>query len=231
MMESFLDDSAQPAVRGFIHHPETKCADGLVLTHGAGANCQSRLLLVVAQAFAASGLTVLRCDLPFRQQRPHGPPFPGIAGNDREGLRRAVQAMKNLVPGRVFLGGHSYGGRQATMLAAESEEKDQHLAAGLLLLSYPLHPPRKPSELRTAHFPQLRTPSLFVHGTRDPFGTPDEMKSALQLIPGDNMLLDIPGTGHELLSPKIAKDLPAQIVDAFMNFFRREHLQSSLPVR
>lgn len=222
MMEAFVDDGAQPTVRGFLHQPETMGADALVLTHGAGANCQSKLLVSLAHAFAASGLTVLRCDLPFRQQRPHGPPFPGKAANDREGLRRAVHTLKKLVRGRVFLGGHSYGGRQATMLAAEGEEKDPQLAEGLLLLSYPLHPPRKPGELRTGHFPQLRTPSLFVHGTRDPFGTSDEMKSALRLIPAANMLLEISGVGHELLSSKSTNDLPAQIVEAFMNFYCRE---------
>lgn len=218
-MEAFFDDGAQPAVRGFLHYPETTRADGLVLTHGAGANCQSKLLLALANAFTLSGLAVLRCDLPFRQQRPHGPPYPGAATNDREGLRRAVRAMKKIVPGRVFLGGHSYGGRQATMLAAEWEGTEQQLAAGLLLLSYPLHPPRRPGELRTAHFPQLRTPSLFVHAARDPFGTPDEMKSALELIPAANMLLEIAGVGHELLSSKIASNLPGQVTGAFLKFF------------
>lgn len=218
MTEAFLDDSAQPSVRGFLHQPETKGADALILAHSAGANCQSKLLVAVAQAFAASGFTVLRCDLPFRQQRSHGPPFPGGAGNDREGLRRAVHVMKKIVRGRVFLGGHSYGGRQATMLAAESQGTEEQLAAGLLLLSYPLHPPRKPAELRTAHFPKLRTPSLFVHGTRDPFGSPDEMKAALQLIPAANMLLEIPGAGHELLSPKTSSNLPAEVIGAFLEF-------------
>jgi len=74
----------------------------------------------------------------------------------------------------VFLGGHSYGGRQTSMLIAE----EPGLADGLLLLSYPLHPPRKPGELRTKHFPELRKAAFFVHGTRDPFGTIKEMKAA-----------------------------------------------------
>jgi uncharacterized protein len=80
----------------------------------------------------------------------------------------------------MFLGGHSYGGRQASMLAAEEPD----LAAGLLLLSYPLHPPRRPARLRTAHFPKLTTPALFVHGTRDPFGSMDEMRAAVDSSPG-----------------------------------------------
>jgi predicted alpha/beta-hydrolase family hydrolase len=170
-----------------------------VLTHGAGANCQSSLLVALAEAFAGCGLTVLRCDLPFRQVRPHGPPSPGSAVRDREGLRQAVTAMREIVPGRVFLGGHSYGGRQATMLAAD----DPGVAAALLLLSYPLHPPRRPTQLRTAHFSQLRVPSLFVQGTRDEFASVEEITSALKLIPVRTRLLVIEEAGHSL-----AKELP-----------------------
>jgi predicted alpha/beta-hydrolase family hydrolase len=137
---------------------------------------------------------VQRCDLPFRQERPFGPPHPGSAARDREGLKRALEAMRKRVAGEVLLGGHSYGGRQATLLCADEPE----LADGLLLLSYPLHPPRKPEQLRTAHFPKLRTPSLFVHGTRDPFGTIEEMDSALRLIPGKTLLLPVELAGHDL---------------------------------
>src|SRR5258708_27664547 len=164
-VDQFRDDSAEPAVRGFLHLPANACADALVLTHGAGANCQSKLLTALANSFAEAGFTVLRCDLPFRQVRPFGPPSPGSAARDREGLARAAAVLRSRVTGRVFLGGHSYGGRQATMLAAENPQ----LADGLLLLSYPLHPPRKPAQLRTAHFPRLATPSLFVSGGRHPF--------------------------------------------------------------
>jgi predicted alpha/beta-hydrolase family hydrolase len=212
----FADLSAEPAVRGFLHEPVQANGDALVLTHGAGANCQSKLLIALADAFADAGYLVLRCDLPFRQSRPHGPPFPAMAARDREGLRRAVDVLRSKTPGRIFLGGHSYGGRQGSMLAAEQPQ----LVAGLLLLSYPLHPPRKPTQLRTAHFPQLKTPSLFVHGGRDPFGSHDEMKSALALIPAHTMLMEIEGAGHELLGKKKEENLPARIVEAFQGFFK-----------
>lgn len=212
----FSDLSAEPAVRGFLHEPAQANGDGLVLTHGAGANCQSKLLIALASAFADAGYLVLRCDLPFRQSRPHGPPFPAMAARDREGLRRAVDVLRSKTSGRIFLGGHSYGGRQGSMLAAEQAQ----LISGLLLLSYPLHPPRKPAELRTAHFPQLKTPSLFVHGGRDPFGSHDEMKTALALIPAQTMLLEIEGAGHELLGKKAQENLPARIVQAFQDFNR-----------
>jgi uncharacterized protein len=213
----FSDLSAGAAVRGFIHEPAQANGDALVLTHGAGANCQSKLMIALADAFADAGYLVLRCDLPFRQSRPHGPPFPAIAARDREGLRRAVDALRSRTPGRIFLGGHSYGGRQGSMLAAEQPQ----LVAGLLLLSYPLHPPRKPAELRTAHFPQLKTPSLFVHGGRDPFGSHDEMKTALALVPAQTILLEIEGAGHEILGKKTNEDLPARISQAFQQFFKQ----------
>jgi predicted alpha/beta-hydrolase family hydrolase len=215
-IREITDVSAEPAVRGFLHEPARPTGHGLVLTHGAGANCQSKLLVALARAFSdVASFMVLRCDLPFRQKRPQGPPFPGGAETDREGLRRAVEVLRKSLSGNVFLGGHSYGGRQATMLAAD----DEQLAAGLLLLSYPLHPPRKPAELRTNHFPKLKTPLLFVHGARDPFGSLEEMNSALQFIPARHMLLDIAGAGHELFSAKTSADLPQQIVEAFQKFF------------
>lgn len=214
----FSDLSAEPAVRGFLHEPAEGNRDGIVLTHGAGANCQSKLLIALANAFAAAGYLVLRCDLPFRQSRPYGPPFPALAARDRDGLRRAVDVLRPKTSGRIFLGGHSYGGRQGSMLAAEQPQ----LVSGLLLLSYPLHPPRKLDQLRTAHFSNLKTPSLFVHGGRDPFGSHDEMKTALSLIPDRTMLMEIEGAGHELLGKKAQEDLPTRIAEAFQNFFFKE---------
>ena len=214
----FSDLAAEPAVRGFLHEPAQANGDGLVLTHGAGANCQSKLLIALANAFSNAGYLVLRCDLPFRQSRPYGPPFPAMAARDREGLRRAVDVLRSHTRGCIFLGGHSYGGRQGSMLAAEQPQ----LVAGLLLLSYPLHPPRKPEQLRTAHFPQLKTPALFIHGGRDPFGSHDEMKAALQLIPAQTILMEIEGAGHELLGKKAQEDLPARTVEAFQSFFAQK---------
>lgn len=217
MPESFLDESpGQPTVRGSLHRADNSEANGLVLTHSAGGNCNSPLLVALAEALCATGLTVLRCDLPFRQSRPHGPPL-GSAEKDQAGLRRAVQVMRQQIKGRIFLGGHSYGGRMATMLCA----REPSLADGLLLLSYPLHPPRKPEQLRTAHFPELDTRALFVHGMRDPFGSIEEMESALRLIPAETQLVSVTGAGHELLTQANRKSLLASVVANFEGFLLR----------
>jgi predicted alpha/beta-hydrolase family hydrolase len=187
-----------------------------VLTHGAGANCQSPLLVALANEFCDAGMTVLRFDLPFRQLRPHGPPLRGSAERDRQGLSEAIAFLKRDVSGSIFAGGHSYGGRQATMLAAGQPD----VVEGLILLSYPLHPPKAPGQMRTAHFPNLRTSALFVHGTRDAFGSPQEMTSALKLIPARTQLVCVEGAGHELLSKKNAEVLPKTIIAGFFEMFR-----------
>jgi predicted alpha/beta-hydrolase family hydrolase len=213
----FRDDSLNPAVRGFLHSPANPNGDALVLTHGAGSDSTASLLVAIAEAFADHGYVVLRCNLPFRQQRRFGPPFPGNAERDRAGLRNAIAVLRKKVAGRIFLGGHSYGGRQATMLCAGERE----LASGLLLLSYPLHPPRKPEQLRIQHLPNLHTPSLFVHGTRDPFGNVDEMTSALRLVPAKTELMAIEGAGHDLgfKGKARAVELPAIILAKFSEIF------------
>jgi uncharacterized protein len=122
---------------------------------------------------------------------------------------------------KIFLGGHSYGGRQSSMLCAELAENEREPVAGLLLLSYPLHPPRKPEQQRTQHLPNLRTPTLFVHGTRDPFGSIAEIEQAMKMIPAKTKLLAIDGAGHDLgfKGKSKEKELPAKILSEFANFF------------
>ncbi len=216
-VQEFVDAPAGEApVRGWLHLPAVPSGDGLVLTHGAGANCQSPLLTLLADAFCRSGLTVLRCDLPFRQLHAKGPPLRGSAEKDREGLRRAVATIRPLVPGRVLLGGHSYGGRQASMLAAA----EPGLSQALLLLSYPLHPPKRPQELRTAHFPCVRTPAMFVQGSRDGFATLEEIAEVIELIPARTKLLPIAGAGHELLTARNREALAGIVVEAFEELIR-----------
>jgi uncharacterized protein len=211
----FREDSpAELPIRGFLHGAIDTKNDCLILTHGAGSNCNSPLLVALADAFADKGLAVLRCDLVFRQLRPQGPPPRGSAERDQLGLRAAVASVRRRTVGRIFLGGHSYGGRQASMLTAD----EPGFVDRLLLLSYPLHPPQRPAEPRTAHFPRLEVPALFVHGTRDGFGSIEEMATALKLIPAPTELLPAAGAGHELLSKRNRDEMAKTIVDTFWSF-------------
>lgn len=215
-------------MRGFLHLPAQPTGDGLVLTHGAGANSKSALLVAVAEAFADAGFTVLRCDLRFRQDRPFGPPRPGDAERDRQGLEDALSALRERAPGRLFLGGSSYGGRQSSMLVAEKPGQ----ADGLLLLSYPLHPPRKPEQPRIQHLKKLATGALFVHGTRDPFGSLEEMARALGLIPGKTRLLPVENAGHDLgfKGKSRREDLPGAVLRAFRELFDQSTPGGARPV-
>jgi predicted alpha/beta-hydrolase family hydrolase len=200
-------------VRGVLHQPDSATGDAIALTHGAGSNCHAPLLVRLARALAEGGLVVLRYDLPFRQQRPKGPPFPAGAARDREGVAKAVEALRGMATGRIFAGGHSYGGRQTAMAAAERPA----LADALLLLSYPLHPPAKPEQLRTAFFPDWRTPALFVQGSEDPFGSLAEVSAAVKLIPAPVELLPVEGAGHDL---KRAGEMGRELLDRLRKLAR-----------
>lgn len=212
----FSDTAVDPKIRGFLHLPETPNGDGLVLSHGAGSSATAPLLVALAETFSANGFTVLRCDLPYRQSRSFGPPGPGDAARDRAGLNNALAALKKMVSGRLFLGGHSYGGRQSSMLCAEQPD----LVTALLLLSYPLHPPRKPEQQRTQHLPDLRTPTLFVQGTRDPFASIAEMERTLKMIPAKTKLLVVEGAGHDLgfKGRTTQEKLAAEVLAEFQTF-------------
>jgi predicted alpha/beta-hydrolase family hydrolase len=198
----------KPDVQGFLHLPETITDGGMVLTHGAGGNCDSPLLIALAGAVCSAGKAVLRCDLPFRQRKPKGPPSPSSAATDRAGLQSAVLALRESVHGPIILGGQSYGGRQASLLAAENPE----IATQLLLLSYPLHPPGRPQQLRAQHFPSLNIPVIFVQGTADPFGSIPELEMAVISLPGRHKIISIEKAGHDLKRGNF--DL-APILDAF----------------
>jgi len=224
--EPFVDRAADPPVRGFLDLPSHATDRALVVTHGAGSNANAPFLVALAGAMADAGIAVLRCDLPFRQLRSFGPPRPGDAARDRAGLIQAVQAMKKRFSGATHLGGQSYGGRQGSMVASDNRD----LVAGLLLFSYPLHPPSDPTRLRTEHLPRVKVPTLFVHGTRDPFGSIDEIEAARKLIPAKTQLMVVEGVGHDLgfarKMREVARTLPDTITKNFLDFFNFTRTES-----
>jgi uncharacterized protein len=131
-------------------------------------------------------------------------PVPNRSPPDREPVLREtwLTVIKLLGVRKLAIGGKSMGGRIATMVAAGDGAGGGADVAGLVLLGYPLHPPGKPSQLRTAHLPRVRAPMLFVQGTRDPFGGPDELAPFLEGMPAGTRLFPIEGGDHSLARPK-----------------------------
>ncbi|MEV3903175.1 alpha/beta family hydrolase [Mycobacterium sp. NPDC050551] len=202
-----LDDIA-----GVAHHPDGEPAGAVVLTHGAGGSRDAPLLIRICDEWAARGWLAVRYNLPYRRRRPKGPPS-GSAAADQAGVAEAVETVRALTDGPVVAGGHSYGGRMTSMAVA-----DGLAVAVLTLFSYPLHPPGRPDRARTEHLPRITVPTVFTHGTADPFGTIDELRPAAGLVGADTEVVEITGARHDLGSKKL--DVPALAVDAALRLLR-----------
>lgn len=199
-------------IAGITHAPAGVPAGVVLLTHGAGGSRESPLLVRTCDQWARRGWLAVRYNLPFRRRRPTGPPS-GSATTDQAGVAEAIALAHTLVDGPVIAGGHSYGGRLTSMAVAE----DPATVAALTLFSYPLHPPGKPERLRTEHFGAITTPTVFIHGSSDPFGSIAELRAVVALIPAPAEIVEIAGVGHDLgFSARGTKvpDVAATAVDA-----------------
>ncbi len=200
-------------IAGVAHEPEGAPAGVVVLTHGAGGDRESPLLQQVCDEWARRGWLAVRYNLPYRRRRPKGPPS-GSAAGDREGIVEAIALCRGLSGGPLIAGGHSYGGRQTSMVVAEGG-----VAVDVLtLFSYPVHPPGKPERARTEHLPDIGVPTVFTHGTSDPFGTPDELRAAAALVAAPTEVVEITGARHDLRSKTL--DVPALAVEAALRLIR-----------
>jgi predicted alpha/beta-hydrolase family hydrolase len=205
-----LDDIA-----GMAHRPDGTPAGVVVLTHGAGGNRDSPMLQRLCDEWARRGWLAVRYDLPYRRRRPKGPPS-GSGTADRAGIAEAIAVCSGLADGPVIAGGHSYGGRMTSMVVAE---KEAHVDV-LTLFSYPVHPPGKPERARTGHLPDIAVPTVFTHGTSDPFGTLSEVSGAAALIPAPTQIVEIAGARHDLGSKTL--DVPGLAVAAALRLLGRE---------
>jgi uncharacterized protein len=197
-----LDDIAAVA-----HRPDGKPKGAVVLTHGAGGSRESALLKKICDEWARRGWLAVRYNLPYRRRRPKGPPS-GSAATDQAGVVEAIELVAALATGPVVAGGHSYGGRMTSMVVADGATR----VDALTLFSYPLHPPGKPEKPRTEHLPRIEAPTVFTHGTSDPFGSIDELAAAAALIPAATEIVEITGARHDLGSRTL--DVPVLAVDA-----------------
>lgn len=176
-------------------------AGALLLAPGAGADRDHHTLVALAGGLAP--LPVGRMDFPYRKAGRKAPDRAPVAvAAVREEAEQLV-AESGTAPEALVLGGRSFGGRMCSMAVADGLP-----SAGLVLLSYPLHPPGKPDKLRVEHFAELDVPCLFVSGTKDPFGSPDELESHTAAIPGPVTHVWLPG-GHD---PRNADDAIVEAV-------------------
>lgn len=204
-------------IAGIAHEPAGVPSGIVVLTHGAGGNRDSTLLQRVCDEWARQGWLAVRYNLPYRRRRPKGPPS-GSAAGDRTGIAEAVEVCRGLADGPLIAGGHSYGGRQTSMVVAAGAVT----VDALTLFSYPVHPPGKPERPRTEHLPDIRVPTVFVHGTSDPFGTPAEVRDAAGLIAAPTEIVEISGARHDLASKTL--DVAGLAVVAALGLLGLPHL-------
>jgi hypothetical protein len=182
--------------------PKRGADRAVLLAHGAGADMNAKALTVTADALADVKVPSLRFDFPYKaagRRSPDRPPV--LEASVRDAVRELTKRTK-LPPDRLVLGGRSMGGRICSMVAATDG------ALALALLGYPLHPPGKPENLRVDHFAKLRMPVLFVSGTRDAFGTPEELKRHAKAITG-RVTFEWIETGDHSFRPLKASGLTA----------------------
>jgi len=171
--------------------PRRRKPAAALLFPGAGSSSESPSLIAIEESLAP--LPVWRRDFPYRREGRRAPDRPpkllACVVEEAAALAAAVPVAAN----KILLGGRSMGGRICSMAVADGLP-----AAGLVLISYPLHPPGRPDRLRIEHLPALQVPCLFVSGTRDTFGTPEELEHHTAAIPGDVTHVWIEGKGHDL---------------------------------
>jgi hypothetical protein len=161
---------------------------GLVLTPAAGARRDSAGLVAIDRVLTEQGIAVERVEFPGQTARSPRPDPPEVCAETVRDATTALAARLAVPTNRVAIGGRSFGGRMCSLAAANGLD-----VAGLVLVSYPLHPPRQPERLRTSHFPDLHVPCLFVSGRRDAFATPEELERETANIPGKVTLVVIDG--------------------------------------
>ncbi|WP_163720152.1 alpha/beta hydrolase family protein [Mycolicibacterium psychrotolerans] len=194
-------------IAGVVHEPAGTPAGAVALTHGAGGSRDAPMLVALCDEWARRGWLAVRYNLPYRRRRPKGPPS-GSSAADLSGILEAIAAVRSLTDGPVVAGGHSYGGRLTSMAVADHGLRPDVLT----LFSYPLHPPGKPERARTEHLPRITVPTVFTHGTADPFGTLEELRPAVALIDAPTTIVEVTGARHDLRSKRL--DVPALAVEA-----------------
>lgn len=194
----------------------------LMLAHGAGAGQDSAFMVSYARALASRGMHVVTFNFPYTER---GRRLPDPASTLEACWKAVIAAVRERAgaAGRLFAGGKSMGGRIASHVAADASVSRE--LAGLVFLGYPLHPPGRPDRRRTAHWPDVRVPTLFVQGSRDSFASPDELREDLPRFGGPSELLIVDGGDHSFkvtrATGRTQDSVHADIHDAIAEWIRR----------
>jgi hypothetical protein len=190
----------------------------LILAHGAGAGERHPFMVAFGRGLAAAGIDVVTFNFPYMDQKRKVPDkAPVLEAHFREVIH-TVRAG-DLEDRRLFIGGKSMGGRIATHLAAQGEVD---MLKGVCALGYPLHPPGRPDQPRTAHLPSIRVPVLVVQGERDAFGTPAELDPVLKTMTAPVTLHVVDGGDHSLkVRGRSSDEVYAPVVAAMVEWVRR----------
>ena len=195
---SFVIDVGPSRTTALFYGPEDTATitrrGTLLLAPGAGAPQTHPWMVALSRALAARGVSVVTFNFLYSEAKRRTPDKNDVLEATWREAIRAVQAAH----GRIFIGGKSMGGRIASQVAAGADVE----VAGLVLLGYPLHPPGRPNQLRVAHLARVRAPMLFVQGSRDAFGTPDELGPFVHGLSRGTRLFVIEGGDHSFAQPK-----------------------------
>lgn len=194
----------------------------LVLGHGAGASQMSPFLQLFANGLAARGLDVLTFNFVYMEQGRRIPDPKAKLEACYGAVIEASSRHKKLKENRLVIGGKSMGGRIASQVAAATDAalpdgRTSAKIAGLVFLGYPLHPPGKLEQLRDAHLKDIRSPMLFVQGSRDAFGTPAELRSVIKKLHLPAILHAIEGADHSLKVPRSSSVPQRQVYEFTMD--------------
>lgn len=200
------------ARRGVSVYPSENARAALILAHGAGAGQKSAFMVAAARALAARGVVTATFDFPYIAE---GRKLPDKGPVLEDAWRDAIangSARPEFAGLPLFIGGKSMGGRIASQAAAERPLP----ISGLVFLGYPLHPPGKPAQRRDAHLPNIQLPMLFVQGSRDAFGTADEIRALLARLARSTELYEVEGGDHSFKVPaRLGK--PSVVMDGIFD--------------
>jgi len=211
----------QDSVTALLYLAPKKQRAGMtvILGHGAGAGQLHPFMRLFASGLAARGFDTMTFNFIYMEQGRHVPDPKAKLEACYRAVIEAAQKHKNLKRNRVVIGGKSMGGRIASQVAASPESADN--IAALVFLGYPLHPPGRPDKLRDAHLPQITAPMLFVQGSRDAFGTTDELRAVIERFHLHATLYPIEGGDHSLKVPKRGNPPQMEVYETTMDEISR----------